>query len=1074
MEDHTAYTPPTYTAIDADYAANSQEDRTTAQRQHRRGAQTTLNTNTTPPPPNTQTPPPPPATRRRTPRAPRISLWTPTPRTVFLTRAPLLRHTPSRTKRQISEVWAKEWWGFVRATTAADKRRALLRAFAFPACILLALPKRRQQDARAEHQSTRQLIHHRIEQWTSGREELVWHLVLRRASKAASAQRTTTPTRDQNLAKACKLAQEGAFAKAIRALDSAGVHAPTPEVQRILEEKHPQQTPRTDSAHCTHTHTLPPIPPHAPFTPQEILRCAKKFPKGSAGGGSGLTPTHLLELLHAPGADGDNGLLKALAKSMDILAKGEGPPCLAQWLAGAPLTALRKEDDGVRPIAVGETVRRLISSLLLARHAEKAKEILTPLQIGVAVSNGGEAVIHAARDLAHRFGHDHRYSLLTVDLRNAFNLVSRAAFRREVRLHLPGLHNWVQYCYGAGHEPELWVNKYRFRSVCGVQQGDPLGPLLFSLALQPVLKKLHTKIAEWRTELGLPPISTTAGATTPPPHSAPTTNALLADNTHNSTTNTSPSMLAFYLDDGMIIERHEIIQRALNFLQSGEVVGYGLHLRVDKCWRWWPTQPPRMIAAQYPSMLQVNNTEGHNVLKSPIGAHRYMMQEVLQRAEELAPKFKAIPDLHDAHTSFALLRSCLGVCQFNYLLRSTPATATRRGATLVDDHIYDALNELAGGTLPRSTFHEAQLPLQPVDDTPNFGLGLYSAVTIAPGAYLASFSHTLPLVRRMTGDALGVVALNYHWYANNTYRLLVTRTRQGETPPLSEFNKGESSPSQKDLTKLLHRKAWHDIPRGDERTRAFRATLALPGAKDWAKATPSPRTLTHAANSHFRTWLKFYFRMPIRNRGSATCSRGACSKELDMYGDHSLMCNYASLTGRATRNLRHDRQVQLLADDLRRACRSPRIEPKEQHIAHTRPDIRAIGRDGGDDIIDVSMAHTFGSESMCKRTISNPTTILRSRYEAKMRKHTPLLQNQTGGRIVPIIFAVSGGREPRSYEYVRTLVRELNAREGANRREHTAQFFHKHAIRLLVSNMDALTYDLEYEGQSELTTMTTP
>ncbi len=43
---------------------------------------------------------------------------------------------------------------------------------------------------------------------------------------------------------------------------------------------------------------------------------------------------------------------------------------------------------------------------------------------------------------------DASYGLLKLDLRNAFNLVSRLSFRKEVALHFPELQHWVDFCYG--------------------------------------------------------------------------------------------------------------------------------------------------------------------------------------------------------------------------------------------------------------------------------------------------------------------------------------------------------------------------------------------------------------------------------------------------------------------------------------------------------------------------------------------------------------------------------------------------------------------------------------------------
>ena len=50
---------------------------------------------------------------------------------------------------------------------------------------------------------------------------------------------------------------------------------------------------------------------------------------------------------------------------------------------------------------------------------------------------------------------------------------------------MPGLARWAEWCYG--RPSKLFFDGAIIKSEVGVQQGDPLGPLLFALALQPVL-----------------------------------------------------------------------------------------------------------------------------------------------------------------------------------------------------------------------------------------------------------------------------------------------------------------------------------------------------------------------------------------------------------------------------------------------------------------------------------------------------------------------------------------------------------------------------------------------------------
>ena len=78
--------------------------------------------------------------------------------------------------------------------------------------------------------------------------------------------------------------------------------------------------------------------------------------------------------------------------------------------------------------------------------------------------------------------------IFIADFENAFNTIDRGRFLREVRHHLPGLAKWTEFCYG--RHSKLFFDGAILNSEVGVQQGDPLGPLLFALALQPVLIKL--------------------------------------------------------------------------------------------------------------------------------------------------------------------------------------------------------------------------------------------------------------------------------------------------------------------------------------------------------------------------------------------------------------------------------------------------------------------------------------------------------------------------------------------------------------------------------------------------------
>ena len=83
---------------------------------------------------------------------------------------------------------------------------------------------------------------------------------------------------------------------------------------------------------------------------------------------------------------------------MNLLATGQAPSSIFPHLCSATLLACGKK-NGLRPIAVGEVLRRLISKSLATATRHDAFNSLAPLQLGVCVRGGCEAIIHSVSHL---------------------------------------------------------------------------------------------------------------------------------------------------------------------------------------------------------------------------------------------------------------------------------------------------------------------------------------------------------------------------------------------------------------------------------------------------------------------------------------------------------------------------------------------------------------------------------------------------------------------------------------------------------------------------------------------------
>ena len=86
------------------------------------------------------------------------------------------------------------------------------------------------------------------------------------------------------------------------------------------------------------------------------------------------------------------------------------------------------------------------------------------------------------------FGGDD-FLLLKIDFENAFNMVSRKAFLEVVYNSFPAIYEWVQFCYGS--PSHLLFGDSLISSSSGVQQGDPIGPFLFCLALDKIVRSIE-------------------------------------------------------------------------------------------------------------------------------------------------------------------------------------------------------------------------------------------------------------------------------------------------------------------------------------------------------------------------------------------------------------------------------------------------------------------------------------------------------------------------------------------------------------------------------------------------------
>ena len=203
-------------------------------------------------------------------------------------------------------------------------------------------------------------------------------------AQSLSKHSSTTSQLSINIRRARRATQEGQYNKAIKSLTSDGLATPSVPVLQEMLSKHPQSVP-------------PPFPSGlvpSPFTVSEsvVRKGVKSFPTGSSPGPSGLHLSHLREAVGCPSPDQAYHILGALTRFVNCLASGRAPPTVTPHLCGATLLASKKPNGGHRPIVVGEVLCRLVSKCLATLVHRQSLALLCPLQLGVGVKGGSEAL----------------------------------------------------------------------------------------------------------------------------------------------------------------------------------------------------------------------------------------------------------------------------------------------------------------------------------------------------------------------------------------------------------------------------------------------------------------------------------------------------------------------------------------------------------------------------------------------------------------------------------------------------------------------------------------------------------
>ena len=785
---------------------------------------------------------------------------------VFQLRIPTTSRIPSGLELTVRDAWVAE----VQAVTRhPDEPERWVRLLLFWICVLNTFQPTRACERR---QVTRTLCQRR----QSSHFLQVWRSpdgVYRLLSFLLSTNPPTAHARRRSAGPACGarrslyLARMGRYRDAVAALSQPPPITPSDTSLSQLEALHPPAA------------SLPPLSPEV--SSAHVIHDIRSFPRGSAGGRDGMHPQFLLDILSRTAAPLRSSTLACIADLVATMLQGRIPADLGPLLSSASLVGIPKPSGGIRPVAVGLTLRRLVGKVALQFVREEVTSHLHPLQLGVGVSRGAEAIVHTV----HRYVSHHALSanhmIAQVDLSNAFNRVSRFAVVSAVQQVCPSILPWVVYTLSC--RSHLYFGSFLLSSSSGVQQGDPLGPMLFALAIHPVVRQLSL----------VPGVDVSA----------------------------------WYLDDGTIAGTQQGVCSALHAITS---LGppRGLTMNTCKTSLWWPN------LALHPSVsLQLRELdrallrppgEGVTILGSPVSHLPSFYTSYLSSKIDLTiSAMRSLGVLQDPQIQLLLLRSCLGSCRLVYLLRSVPPLPELRDPlSTFDRALTDCLREdilvsaqyfgdlqsrlaslplsLGGLGITRasdlfcfaflsSRFDtlDLQTGLLSLAPLPAADPALDSALALAPPAVRAAFAQ---LAARSGTSAIPQLRSSR---STGVPFLASRRCGSGRSPHGDhEDAASATSHTQSHMADQFFVAAASQIrdsvpPPLASRLHPLLQCLQLRGTSNWLLAVPIPGLQQTLDGLHFRALLRYRLCMPLFPPDS-TCS--SCGASVDLYGDHALLC----------------------------------------------------------------------------------------------------------------------------------------------------------------------------------------
>ena len=764
---------------------------------------------------------------------------------ILTTKVSVMQHVPKGFRIEWCDLLADEINNFCDEQTMD----ALALLMLLPKVILLSADR----GGRSAKKQVLNVCRGRAKAWKEQTWSALWSLSLKKKLKAERRTRTEQKTAKLRQRIRRVMADKGT-SKAAKELVSNGVHEVDDEIMEKLRNLHPHEEPYIHDGEEDAACVWPGLTEEDDNLMRDVVR---QFSEASGGGPSQLLPIHLKEAVSCGSDITELKLVRALRRFVDLCASGVLPTQLSEFMTAANLIPLKKKSGpkDVRPIACGEVLRRVVEQVILRKYLPAVKSYLDPEQVGVGIKDAATQTAIACSQLLPKIAQEPQKGLLQIDLKNAFNSVLRAAVLRQVQQRAPAMFPWAKWSLGGKNL--LVCQEETIHGVRGVQQGSPLGPLFFSLALQEVLIELRPLFDE-------------------------------------------ASWKIWYLDDGTIFGNLELLEVVLARLEAN-LPRIGLELNLSKC--VLVSACPRADLNRFPHLAEVSladirdENNGFKVLGVPMGGSAYVKKALEEISEKVEQFCDQLITLDHPQMGFVLLRQCCGTCRVVHLLRAMDTKETAQLAEAVDATVMNSALAMLRAPCAENARTQLTLPLR------YGGCGLARATDIASlAAFTGRWSfqeqgfQVVHLPKALISDSRDSLLRFLHDATQGLpAQFLLPRAWLAE--------KRLPEKVDADWLKLdywcekMHQCRWENLlSQCSGRDLVRLLCQHTPSIGAWLSAIPSCALGTEISPPLYRILLRWWLGLSVASSSADAVVQPKCpfcDDAMDAFGDHLLCCNKA-------------------------------------------------------------------------------------------------------------------------------------------------------------------------------------